>query len=39
MNMATPRNRIALRLIQLRRRYARQRMMRDLGWRTGWSRS
>jgi hypothetical protein len=36
MNMATRRNFLHLRYIQLRRRFARRRMARDLGWKSGW---
>ena len=35
--MATRRNWFAIRYIQLRRRYARDRLLREMGWRTGWA--
>lgn len=34
--MATYRNRIILLVIQYRRRYSQRRLLKDLGWRTGW---
>lgn len=39
MNMATPRNWLHIRLIQARRRYARKRMLKDLGWRRAWDKA
>lgn len=38
MNMATHRTRIALWFIQLRRRYALNRMLKELGWQRAWDR-
>lgn len=35
--MATRRNWLVLRLIQLRRHIARRRLMRDMGWRDYWT--
>jgi hypothetical protein len=34
--MATPRFRIHVLYIQWRRRIVRKRMLRELGWRSGW---
>jgi len=39
MNMATPCGYFRLLMIQARRRYVQRRMLRELGWKTGWQRA
>lgn len=39
MSMATRRNRLVLWVLQMRRRYAQRRMLRELGWQRAWDRS
>jgi hypothetical protein len=39
MNMATRHCRLVLIFIQWRRRYALNRMLKELGWKRGWDRA